>query len=353
MKRFIIFVLVCIPTWIFAQIGGEQVYSFVKIPASAIENIIGTANISYNSKDVATALKNPSIVDSTYNYGFNGTWGGLYVIQTEIGLGSFSYAQKLNSDIMLHGGLYFLNYGRFEGFDEEGLYVGNFLASDYVIVLGASRSIFNFFTVGVNLKPIISQYDTYTSFGLLGDFAFRYASKDNSLQTSIVVRNFGYSLTHYTSNKNEPIPFSLDWGVSKKLKHAPFTISYAYSDIQKFDLLHEDNTVISTITNTEVEENVILKTSKNLLKHSHFAVSFSLLKKVDIFIGYNNRKMQELALENAAKGVGFGLGFSVKTGWANLSYGWSKQHTAGGTQFLSVTTDCNKLYKKFVKPHSL
>lgn len=352
MKQFIVYIFIAIPFTLFAQLGGSSVYEFVNTPYSARENALGGNITSLKSGDVSLALKNPSLLDSSYAYKFGGTWGGIHIIQTNIGLGSFAYSHPINKRINFIGGIQFINYGRFLGFDENGNSTGTFFASDYQIVLGGSYKFFTNFNAGFNVKPILSYLESYSSFGLLGDAAVSYRSSNNLFNASVIVQNFGKQITGYTSDEKETIPYSINAGFTKQLKHAPFRFAITYRDLQKFDLRYSEK--LSQQTNllnadSTKKETIFTNIQANLMKHIQISTELLFIKNFNILVGYNYRKSEEMSFGASKKAVGMSFGFQTHFSFVDISYGWSKQHVAGSTNYFTMTTDIEKLYAKLLK----
>lgn len=352
MKQIIVFFLLTIPFLSFSQLGGNSVYEFVNTPYSARENALGGNSISLRDGDVSIALKNPSLLDTSCSYKFAGTWGGIHISETNIGLGSFGYAQTISPRITTMCGIQFINYGRFSGYDEDGNSTGNFFASDYQIILGGSYNFFRTFYAGLSIKPILSYLETYSSYGLLGDLGVSYVNPESQVNASFIVRNFGTQLTKYTNDEKEAVPYSIDCGITKKLKHAPFRFTVIYNDLQKFELTYTD--ILKKNTNlinqdVTVKDNIFTKIESNLMKHFQFSSEILLLKNIDLLVGYNYRKSSELSFGASKKAVGLSLGFNIHVSYFNLSYGWSKQYVAGGTNYFTFSTDLDKIYSKITK----
>ena len=154
MKR-ILSVLIFLPFSLFAQIGGGSTYEFVTLPFSAAENAFGGTVVSRTTKDLSFALKNPSLLDSTYSNEIVGNWGLLHMKETGIGLGTIGYAYYLPIGLALQSGIHFINYGKFAGYDEYGNSIESFVPAEYELIFGTAYSVRENLTVGVNLKPIL------------------------------------------------------------------------------------------------------------------------------------------------------------------------------------------------------
>ena len=57
------------------------------------------------------------------------------------------------------------------------------------------------------------------------DVAGSYISRDRSFTVSLIAKNIGRQITGYNDGNIEPLPFELQIGLAKKLKHLPFRYS--------------------------------------------------------------------------------------------------------------------------------
>ncbi|HON51609.1 MAG TPA: type IX secretion system protein PorQ [Bacteroidales bacterium] len=348
LKHIFLNFFVLLPIVLYAQLGGTSVYEFVKIPYSARENALGGECISLHDGDIALALKNPSLLDSSYNYSFSGTWGGFFIAQTNIGAGSFGGAYTIQPNITAMAGIQFVNYGRFWGYDEDGNFTGTFFASDYQIVLGSSYKISKNMNIGLSVKPILSYMESYSSYGILTDIAYNYYNPEQFISFSVIARNVGTQITSYTHTK-EAIPYSIDIGVTKKLLHAPLRFTITYCDLQSFDLQYDN--ILKQKTNLinqeqKTDDKLFTKIRVNAMKHLQVSSEILLFKHIDFIVGYNYRTSEEMSFGASKNGVGISVGARVKTPMAYISYGWSKQHVAGGLHFLTLTTNIQTIASK-------
>lgn len=334
----------------FGQLGGSRTFEFVISSYSAREHSLGGAVLSLDDSDVSLAMKNPSLLDSTYSGEFSSSWGAIHVLQTDIGMGSFGYAHS-QKKINYIAGVQFFSYGRFAGYSEEGNPTETFFAYDYQIMAGASYEIYPTIYAGVFVKPVLSFYESYSSIGLLHDIAVSYKQKETDFTASFIVRNAGWQLYSYTPFIKEPLPFSIDCGVTKKLAHAPLRVSFLYQGLHNFDLSYNQVlTSQNTLINQEPSSrDAFSKFMRNTLNHISIGSELLIFKSLHAQFGYNFRKAYEMSYGPSNKGVGFSYGLRVSLSYFSVSYGWAKQHLAGGTHFFTFSTNIDNLYNQFLK----
>ncbi len=351
MKKLYIYICLLLPIVTYSQLGGSNTFEFVTTSFSAREHALGGAVLSLDDADVSLAIKNPSLLDSSYSGAFSTSWGGFHILQTDIGMGTFAYAHS-TSKINYSAGVQFFSYGKFSGYSEDGTPSETFFAHDYQLITAASYEIYKKIYAGISLKPVLSFYESYSSFGILHDFALSYKCKENDFTTSFIVRNAGWHIKPYTSLHKEPIPFSIDFGLTKKLSHAPFRFSLLYQGLQKFDLSYTSvfdskHTLINQPESTS--RDAYMRFFKNALHHVSIGAELLLFKSLHAQFGYDFRKAYEMSYGSSNKAVGVSFGFHITLSYFSVSYAWAKQHVAGATNFFTFSTNIDNLYTQFIK----
>ncbi len=346
MKK-ILFCWLLFPLFVFAQIGGSSVFEFTALPYSARETALGGSCIASYSKDLSIALKNPSLLDSSYLNDAFFSFGQMHVARLGLFYGTIGYAQTGKFDMMYEGGIHFINYGKCEGYDEDGVYTGDFFPSEYELIFGASKQLSDHWYVGASVKPILSYLESYSSYGLLFDFGANYRSELSC--ASVEIRNIGWQLKPYTSKNREPIPYSIDLGVSQRLNHAPIQFYFGYSDLQKFDLSYDDPYAQSNslINDDDQKERGFVLVGKNFLKHITVSAEFMLGNHFVLMGGYNYRKSEELSFGNSKHGAGLSFGFELLFSRFNLSYGLAKQQAAGSWHLFTLGFNTKTIYSAY------
>lgn len=347
MKRIVLFCIVFLPLAVCGQIGGSAVYEFATLPYSASENAFGGNVITRTDKNLSFSLKNPSLLDSTYTNEIVGNWGLVHMKETGVGMGTVGYARAISDKFTLQGGIHFVNYGVFEGYDEYGNSTNNFVPSEYELISGLSYRINEHIFVGANLKPILSYMESYSSYGLLFDAGVSYRLE--RLCVSAEMRNIGWNIKPYTKGNHEPIPYSIDMGVTQKLEHAPVRFNLTYEDLQRFDISQPKTKKKSSGSGVyiEEEERGFVEFGKKLLCHFNVSTEIFIGKNITLMGGYNYRKSEELSFGTSKYGAGLSVGFMLTFSRFNVSYGWAKQQAAGGRNFFTLGFNAETLYSAY------
>ncbi len=328
----------------FAQIGGDNIYEFLNLPTSARITALGGKHIAVRDSDLAFAFSNPGVLNKemhhqlTFNHSFH---------LADIGHGYAGYGryiEKLNT--AFHLGVQYISYGNFKATDEFGTINGTFKASEYALALGGARTIYERLDVGVNLKAIISQLESYNSFGLTTDLSAVYHIDEKGFTATLLFKNAGGQISTYQDNR-EKAPYELLLGVSKKLKHLPFRFSITVQHLERWNLSYDNpNAQENNFLFDEIRPNNN-EWIDNLFRHFIFSGEF-LFGKGENFrlrFAYNHFRKQELSVQNLRSLAGFsgGIGFKIKQ--FRFSYGLGVYHLGSSSSHFSIATSLNEFRK--------
>jgi hypothetical protein len=347
-KQHLLFLAVVLitPLWLKAQIGGNNVYEFLNLPASARITGLGGYAITIRDSDLNLGFQNPAALNKemhnkiTFNNNFH---------IAGIRHGYAAYGRHYESIAStFHFGIQYIGYGDFTAADEFGNITGSFDANEYAITFGASRPIYDRLDIGANLKVITSQLESYNSFGLAGDLAATYHVDEKNTIITLLFRNIGGQISSYRPGNTEPVPFEILLGFSKKLKYLPFRFSVTAQHLERWNLLYD---------NPNSEENSFLFGEatvtedgwvENLFRHLVFSGEF-LFGKKEVFqlrFAYNHFRKKELSVSGVRSLAGFsgGLGFNIKR--FSFAYGIGVHHLGGTANHFSIATDLDSFFKK-------
>ncbi len=330
-----------------AQVGGNSTYTFLKLTNSARVAALGGENISINDKDLNFVFHNPALLDSsmTENLVLN------YVHYfAGINYGYTAYAKKIKKYGTFAAGLHYINYGKFIQADPGGQITGNFKAFELALNLYWSKPILDsLLTVGLNLKPIYSLLETYTSFGLALDAGANYQSADKLFSASLVIKNLGTQLKPYVSGNYEPLPLDIQMGFTQKLEHAPFRISVLLHHLTKWDMTYDKNAnpAFTYVDNSQFTTDTYeFNLFDNLLRHTIFAMEFIPSKSFSVMAAYNHQRRKEMMVPTRPWLVGFSWGFYLRVYKLRLSFGQSIYHLAGASNHFSVNLNLADFYSR-------
>jgi hypothetical protein len=340
-KSIHIFILSLLVSVSHAQTGGDNVYEFLNLTHSGLVSSLGGANVSLRSGNINLAYHNPALLDS----GMNNSLALNYVNYfAGVNYGQAIYSKTYNGIGNFGAGLTYLNYGSFTEADPSGNITGAFTASEYALSLIYSRMIDTLFSIGINVKPVLSHLEQYTSFGFAIDLGAGYHNRSGLFSAGIALKNIGLEVTTYAGEERQNLPFEIQAGVSQKLAHAPFRFSLTARHLEKFDLtyVYNDTTSIN-------EENRSTEFFENLMRHTVIGVEILPHKNFYLSAGYNYQRRREMKIDSKVSAVGFSWGFGINTSFMNIEFGRATYHLAGSSNHISIVVRPDMLYSRFRK----
>lgn len=332
---------------VFSQIGGTYTYAFLNQTNSARVAALGGKSVSIADGDLNMPFHNPSLLSEQQDNHLVMNYVGYFA---DIKYGYVSYAKSFDSIGNFAVGLHYMDYGEFQYADIYGERSGYFDAAEYALNIIYSRRIDSFITVGANLKPVYTSFESYQSFGLLADIGINYYHPIKLFSASLVLKNFGSQITkYYSDGEREKVPFEIQAGISQKLAHAPFRLSLTLQHLQKWNLQYESDLEDN---NSFIEEELVTTSGKignfgdNLLRHAILGLEFMPGKNFYTAFGYNYQRRQDMKLSSLPAMVGFSWGFGLKLSKFHFSYGRATYHLAGASNHFSISTNLSEFYKK-------
>lgn len=338
-KALYIILLGLIGSPLFSQTGGDNVYEFLNLTHSSLITSLGGANVSLFTDDLNMAYHNPALLNSGMdnslainyvNYFAGINYGMTMYSRSYAGIGNFA------------AGLTYLNYGTFQETDESGNITGTFTAAEYALSMIYSRTIDSLFSIGVNLKPVLSNLEKYTSFGLALDAGASYHSRNNLFSAGLAIKNIGMQITTYTGGAREKLPFEIQAGVTQRLGHAPFRFSLTLRHLEKFDMTYNYPSSVNPASTQSGNDGF----GENLLRHMILGAEIIPQKNFYFSAGYNYQRRKELQVDSNVSTVGFSWGFGINTSFMSLGFGRATYHLAGTSTDISLIIRPDKLYKK-------
>lgn len=331
-----------------AQItGGDNVYEFLNLPTSARITGLGGNLITVQDDDINLAFANPAALNPSMHTQLSFSHS-FHLADIQHGYVGFGYFHK-KLDLTFHGGMQYLTYGQFKQTDEVGNILGEFDAAEYAFTLGAGKQLYEKLSVGANLKFITSRFESYNSVGLTGDLALMFHDTSSRINITLLAKNLGGQLSTYTPDNPEPIPFEMQIGVSKRLRHLPFRFSIIYHNLGQWNILYDDPNSVEDVS--FIDPNATTGSGndffENLFRHFIFSGEFLFGKRelLRLRIAYNHHRRQELTVRNLRSVAGFSLGAGIKINRFRIDYGRSFYHLAGGQNHFTLSTNFGEFKK--------
>ena len=324
-----------------AQIGGENTYEFLNLVNSARMAALGGNQVALaDETDLNVAYNNPALLKEDMQ---NRIVANYVNYVADVNYGYVAYALPVEWPGNFAVGMHYINYGTFIEALPNGLKTGGtFNAAEYALNIIWSYQLPNRLSVGVNLKPVWSSFETYQSAGVAADLGASYQSEDGLTTIGLAVKNVGTQITpYYEGGEREPLPFDVQLGYSQRLGHAPIRISGTLQHLQKW-----------TLSQPEVEEGTLSATvkedgmGKKFLRHMVLGVELLPSENFTVRFGYNYQRRQELKYDEKMSTVGFSFGLGFKISRFEFNYGLARYHLAATSSHLSLGINLNDDYRK-------
>ena len=308
--------LLPVVTW--AQDG---VFNFLRLPFSAHAAALGGNNISLIEDDISLAFHNPALLinvsDNTLHLNYM-----TYISDSKVA--GAMYDKVLGERSVAAVAARYVDYGSFDGYDENNSAMGSFAAKDIEVKLMYSYLLSDRISGGVSGKFISSKYESYNSIALGVDLGLNYYNEDSDFSASLVLANLGGQVKAF-DDKTEKLPFDVQLGFSKRLSHAPLRVSVTLNNLNHWDKDHFYNADGS-------EDNF----REMLLKHAVFGADLMLGKNFQVSLGYNYRISQELSVSGSKwDGLTAGANLSVKR--VKLGASYSKLHVSSSSFLFNIS----------------
>lgn len=338
-KNLILFILFSFCSVSYSQIGGKYVYQFLNLATSPRQAALGGKTITIYDDDVNQANFNPATINPDMDNHLALNYGSYY---GEVSYGTASYAYTYDRHLQtFQAGINYINYGKFEGYDENGQPTAPFTGSETAVSFGYSYNVPNSnLYMGANGKLISSTLESYSSFGGAIDLGALFIDDKNDVNWAFVIRNVGTQFTTY-SGIHEKLPLEIMAGVSQELENVPIRWHLTVDNLQQWNITFSNpNRAISSLDGTSTNE----KTSfmKNAIQHFIFGVELFPKKAFNLRMGYNFRRAEELRILEQRNFSGISLGFGLKVNKLKFNYSYSRYTLAGNTSLFGVTMNFNE-----------
>jgi hypothetical protein len=233
-------------------------------------------------------------------------------------------------------GVNYVNYGKFDGYDENGQATSQFTGSEVALSFGYAYNVpFTNLFLGANAKLISSNLETYSSFGGAVDLGAIYIDEANDVNWALVIRNIGTQFTTY-NGVNEKLPLEIMLGVSQELENVPIRWHLTLDNLQQWNISFSNpNQAQTSLDGTTTEEETSF--FGNFLRHTIFGVELFPKKALNLRLGYNFRRAEELRIEDYRNFSGLSVGFGLKLNKLKFNYSYSRYTLAGNTSLFGLT----------------
>lgn len=300
---------------------GKNAFTILRLPYSSRAAALGGKNISVVDDDITMAIHNPALLANVADKTIDLTFM-TYMSDSKIAGAMFNKAFGERSTGAISAR--YIDYGKFEGYTEDNIYTGTFSAKDIELSLMYSYLLGERWSGGVTGKFIYSKYESMSAVTLGVDLGINYFNAESDLSLSLALKNLGGQVKAF-EEKHETMPFDIQFGITKRLAHAPILISATFTDLHRWQREHFYNADGSKDNFGEL-----------LLKHIILGADILIGKNVDISIGYNYRMAKELSTGGSRlDGITAGAGLHINKVKFGVSY--SKLHVSSSSLLFNLS----------------
>ncbi len=313
------------------ELYGQSAYTFLHVPANARLAALGGVNVSLNDRDVNLFSSNVALAGDTLN-NFGSLNYQFYL--ADIGQANFAYQHSFKKIGTINLGVQHFNYGSIDSYDATGASLGTFTSGETALMLGKFYTS-NAFRFGLTFKTIFSNLAGFRSAATAIDLGGLFIHPKQNLTIGLAVKNIGLILTDYTESSSTRLPFDVQVGTTFKPQYMPFRFSLTAFDLTDYASFEASNTSATVLD--------------QVMRHINVGTELLLNKNVNVLIGYNFRRRQELAVETLGGGAGLSFGLSIQIKslelvMSRVSYG-PRQASYGFT----LASNIGKMIRKYEK----
>ena len=343
MKR-VILILTLVFGWTVVASAQQAngTYSFLRATNSARVAALGGLPLPMDDNDIQLSTFNPATINEAMNNRLSLSYVDYY---TDINFASAQYARTFDKIGTFAATVQYHNHGHFDETTESGMLVGDFSCSDFSVNLGWGRRLTPNWSIGAAFKYAGLQYEQYAAGAIAVDVAGMYRANSGWV-FSLKARNIGTQLFNNFDNRHSPLPFSIDFGASRKLDHLPLTFMFWYDDVQKWNKIMESPTYVEQhtdpITGVYTPEKGVARFARNMFCHVVVGGELTLGKNIVLrsAFNYGQRYLMDVPQERTL--VGFSAGLAVKIKMFEISYARSRNSIAVSPNYLTISMDLNK-----------
>ena len=306
--RFIVFILMLnLP--LYAGDGRTSGFEFLRTDFSP-----RTAAMSRSFQtirgDIGTVFTNPAgmIFSESQQFAF---YYSNYLLDINGGLAG--YARPIQGLGVMTIAVVYFDYGTMDATNEFAEKTGTFSAYDLALSAGLSNHLGGNFSYGINLKYAFSKLENYNASAIAADFGLLYnVPFDQNMYLGVTLLNVGTNFETYAGSK-EPLPLSLNVGISKTLAHLPLEWAISLKDLN------------------EPRDDFW-----DYFKEFSIGGEFRISEALRLRLGYNNGLNHDLKANNTQRFGGLSLGLGIKWAKYRLDYSYSNYGTLGSIHRIGI-----------------
>lgn len=335
-KKIICTAFILINLGSYGQIGGKSVYQFLNLVTSPRQSALGGKVITIYDADVNQAHFNPATINAEMDNHLAVNYGSYF---GEVTYGTAAYAYTYDRHLQtFHAGVNYVNYGKFDGYDENGQKTATFTGSEMALSFGYAYNVpFTDLYLGANAKLISSTLESYNSYGAAVDLGALFIDTRNDVNWALVIRNVGIQITPYDQTR-EKLPLEVLVGVSQLMQNVPIRWHLTLENMQQWNIAFANpNRAQGSLDGGSTPEKISV--FNNALRHIVVGAELFPDKGFNIRLGYNFRRAEELRILEQRNFSGISVGIGLKMNNLKFNYSYSRYTLAANTSLFGLTID--------------
>lgn len=321
-----------------AVYAQQSTYSCLEVPYSSHAFALGGygAGIAVIDDDVTLTGENPGLLGNE--------------VETQVAVNYMHYLGDSNFAGVHFGmgygahsawacGIQYLGYGSVTGTLPDGTITGDFAMHDILLNGAYAYDITDRLRGGLNVKMIVSSYESYSALALAADVGINYYDDEKDMSLSAVLKNMGGQIKRFDRDYVR-VPFDIQLGWMQGIGSSPFQISVTAHDLTRWKMPYythsSDGTLESELKSSFVD---------NLFRHLTFGLQYSPSEKFYIAAGYNHKMRTDMGTykRNFLSGFSAGFGLRVKDFTVDVSY--AQPHKGGSSIMLNLAVNLQELLR--------
>lgn len=301
---------------------GERLFPFMELPVSVVAAANGGQVVASPATDICLVYHNPALlgpsVTGKVGFGYMNYLADIYMVST-------SYGRDIDGKSSWMAGIRYIDYGTMQRTSESNEWLGETSAQDMVATGTYAWKLSSNWRAGASFHFIYSVLDVYSSSAVGVDLGVYYEKPDKLLTVGMSVSNLGAQLTSY-DEAHETLPWDVRIGISKKLAHAPLRFNVTARNLSQRSFNYLGGMGEKRLN---LAEHIFCRLVGGVDLIPSDQVQFSL--------GYNYRRVRELAIDQRTLFGGFSAGMLLHIKQVSCGASYAKYHAGGNSLLMTLS----------------
>jgi len=323
---------------------GIQAFTYLNQLDNAKNAGVGGQLYALQDKEVGLSLDQPALLDAAMKQQYHTSVG---ILPSGVHYGTLVGALQTKWGVFAPYVRY-MNYGDFNQTNAEGQLLGTFNALDYNIGTSYAYAPNPYFRLGAQFNILGSHLERFSAFGVSTNLSALLIHPKELFVATIGLRNAGLILKDYTPQAASKLPLDIYAGVSYRLAHAPFRfhlIGHSLNRSQNIWLDPNAKETLDPLTGDTIPI-YIPSFGEKIANHLHFQLELIPKGAIQLRMGFDYNRRQQLKLEDFPGLAGFSFGTRLHVKRFDLDYAVQFYSKAGSIQTIGLSTDLKRLKKK-------